>query len=35
MKKMREMGLRKDTGKSWIDLEKEVHSFIVRPDVSS
>jgi pentatricopeptide repeat protein len=35
MKKMREMGLRKDTGKSWIDLEKEVRSFIVRPDVSS
>ncbi|KAM3400807.1 hypothetical protein ACQJBY_005570 [Aegilops geniculata] len=29
MKKMREMGLRKDTGKSWIELEKEVHSFIV------
>ncbi|CAM0958387.1 unnamed protein product [Alopecurus aequalis] len=37
MKKMREMGLRKDTGKSWIELEKEVHSFVVgsptsRPD---
>lgn len=37
MKSMREMGLRKDTGKSWIELEKEVHSFVVgspasRPD---
>jgi pentatricopeptide repeat protein len=29
MKKMRHMGLRKDTGKSWIELEKEVHSFVV------
>uniref|UniRef100_A0ACD5W490 Uncharacterized protein n=1 Tax=Avena sativa TaxID=4498 RepID=A0ACD5W490_AVESA len=29
MKKMREMGLRKDTGKSWIELEKEVHAFVV------
>ncbi|KAI4980274.1 hypothetical protein ZWY2020_020759 [Hordeum vulgare] len=29
MKNMREMGLRKDTGKSWIELEKEVHSFVV------
>ncbi|KAL6840924.1 hypothetical protein ACP4OV_029184 [Aristida adscensionis] len=31
MKKMREMGLRKDTGKSWIELEKEVRSFVVGP----
>ncbi|KAG8067188.1 hypothetical protein GUJ93_ZPchr0005g14864 [Zizania palustris] len=30
MKRMREMGLRKDTGKSWIELEKDVHSFVVR-----
>ncbi|XP_015692479.2 pentatricopeptide repeat-containing protein At3g05340 [Oryza brachyantha] len=30
MKRMREMGLKKDTGKSWIELEKEVHSFVVR-----
>lgn len=30
MKRMSEMGLRKDTGKSWIELEKEVHSFVVR-----
>jgi hypothetical protein len=29
MKKMRHMGLRKDTGKSWIELEKEVHSIVV------
>ncbi|KAI5010714.1 hypothetical protein ZWY2020_012851 [Hordeum vulgare] len=29
MKNMREMGLRKDTNKSWIELEKEVHSFVV------
>uniref|UniRef100_A0ACD5TX14 Uncharacterized protein n=1 Tax=Avena sativa TaxID=4498 RepID=A0ACD5TX14_AVESA len=29
MKKMREMGLRKDTGKSWIELEKGVHGFVV------
>ncbi|WVZ96269.1 hypothetical protein U9M48_041927 [Paspalum notatum var. saurae] len=27
LKRMREMGLRKDTGKSWIQLEKEVWSF--------
>uniref|UniRef100_A0A0A9HCZ7 Pentatricopeptide repeat-containing protein n=1 Tax=Arundo donax TaxID=35708 RepID=A0A0A9HCZ7_ARUDO len=36
MKRMREMRLRKDTGKSWIELEKEVRSFVVgrasRPD---
>ncbi|KAJ1261606.1 hypothetical protein BS78_09G043200 [Paspalum vaginatum] len=31
LKRMREMGLRKDTGKSWIELEKEVRSFEVRP----
>ncbi|GJN36061.1 hypothetical protein PR202_gb24887 [Eleusine coracana subsp. coracana] len=31
MKKMREMGLKKDTGKSWIELEKEVRSFVVGP----
>ncbi|KAL6608200.1 hypothetical protein ACP70R_041263 [Stipagrostis hirtigluma subsp. patula] len=31
MKRMREMGLRKDTGKSWIELEKEVRSFVVGP----
>lgn len=29
MKRMREMGLRKDTGKSWIELKEEVHSFVV------
>ncbi|XP_062179913.1 pentatricopeptide repeat-containing protein At3g05340 [Phragmites australis] len=31
MKRMREMGLRKDTGKSWIELEKEIQSFVVGP----
>jgi pentatricopeptide repeat protein len=31
MKKMREMGLRKDTGKSWIGLEKELRSLVFRP----
>jgi hypothetical protein len=30
MKRMRELGLRKDTGKSWIELQKEVPSFGVR-----
>uniref|UniRef100_A0A0D9WCS1 Pentatricopeptide repeat-containing protein n=1 Tax=Leersia perrieri TaxID=77586 RepID=A0A0D9WCS1_9ORYZ len=30
MKRMRKMGLKKDTGKSWIELEKEVHSFVIR-----
>ena len=34
MNKMRKMGLRKDTGKSWIELEKEVHSFVVGPPTS-
>ncbi|CAN6336325.1 unnamed protein product [Urochloa humidicola] len=29
MKRMRELGLRKDTGKSWIELEKEVQSFVI------
>ncbi|CAN6331407.1 unnamed protein product [Urochloa humidicola] len=29
MKKMRELGLRKDTGKSWIELQKEVQSFVI------
>ncbi|OEL36654.1 Pentatricopeptide repeat-containing protein [Dichanthelium oligosanthes] len=28
-KRMREMGLRKDTGKSWIEHQKEVRSFVV------
>lgn len=31
MKRMREKGLRKDTGKSWIELEKEVRSFVLGP----
>ncbi|KAJ1261604.1 hypothetical protein BS78_09G043000 [Paspalum vaginatum] len=31
LKRMREMGLRKDTGKSWIELEKEVRSFELGP----
>jgi hypothetical protein len=30
MKRMREMGLRKDTGQSWIELHKEVRSFVAR-----
>ncbi|KAK8456580.1 hypothetical protein SEVIR_3G040600v4 [Setaria viridis] len=30
MKRMRELGLRKDTGKSWIELQKEVRSFAIR-----
>ncbi|CAL4895706.1 unnamed protein product [Urochloa decumbens] len=29
MKRMRELGLRKDTGKSWIELQKEVRSFVI------
>ncbi|CAN6358531.1 unnamed protein product [Urochloa humidicola] len=29
MKRMRELGLRKDTGKSWIELQKEVQSFVI------
>ncbi|CAN6326678.1 unnamed protein product [Urochloa humidicola] len=29
MKRMRELGLRKDTGKSWIELQKEVRSFAI------
>lgn len=31
LKRMREKGLRKDTGKSWIELEKEVRSFVMAP----
>lgn len=31
MKRMRARGLRKDTGKSWIELEKEVRSFAAGP----
>ncbi|XP_020102387.1 pentatricopeptide repeat-containing protein At3g05340 [Ananas comosus] len=29
MKKMKEMGVKKDTGMSWIEVEKEVHVFVV------
>ncbi|CAL4910344.1 unnamed protein product [Urochloa decumbens] len=29
MKRMRELGLKKDTGKSWIELQKEVRSFVI------
>jgi len=31
LKRMREKGLRKDIGKSWIELEKEVRSFVMAP----
>ncbi|OIT35856.1 PREDICTED: pentatricopeptide repeat-containing protein At3g05340 [Nicotiana attenuata] len=29
IKKMKEMGVAKETGTSWIEIEKEVHSFVV------
>ncbi|XP_077218599.1 tetratricopeptide repeat (TPR)-like superfamily protein [Tasmannia lanceolata] len=29
IKKMKEMGVRKETGMSWIEVEKQIHSFVV------